>query len=421
MTILDRRPAEPGRVSAAVADLPPVRPTVRRDLRVRQTEDVLSLVGAALSALALSFLAYFVLLPFSGVLGFVVLSFVLFLLCYGLLVSFTLPGIHVRDRLAAVLAHSLAFLMMMTLVVIVGFTIRRGATALVHANFFVQDLASTGPLQPLTQGGVRHAMAGTLIMIFIALLVTVPLGLVTAVYLSESRSGFARFVRTVVEAMTALPSIIAGLFLYALIITMQQAVGIGEKSGLAASLAIAVMMLPIVVRAADVVLRLVPGTLKEAAAALGAPRWRVVWHVVMPTSRSGLMTAVILGTARGIGETSPVLLTAGYTTATNLDPTSGPMVSLPLVTFVLTRSPEPTQIARGFGAAAVLMVLVLALFVLARVLGGRGPGQLSARQVRRATERSRMDLARFDSYDSADRSAAPAQPTRTIDLDGQHS
>ena len=152
-----------------------------------------------------------------------------------------------------------------------------------------------------------------------------------------------------------------------------------------------------------------------------SPSQTQVTAVVMPTSRSGLMTAVILGTARGIGETSPVLLTAGSTTATNLDPTSGPMVSLPLVTFVLTRSPEPTQIARGFGAAAVLMVLVLALFVLARVLGGRGPGQLSARQVRRATERSRMDLARFDSYDSADRSAAPAQPTRTIDLDGQHS
>lgn len=399
MTAVTQRP-DPAPVAAPMtvpaSPLPP-RTQQRRDLRVRQPEDVMALVGAAMAALALSFLVYFVLLPFSGLLGFLVVSLVLFLLCYGLLVSFSLPGIHVRDRIAAVVAHSLAFTMLLTLVVVVVFTIRRGATALVHLNFFVQDLASTGPLQPLTQGGVRHAMAGTLLMIFLALLVTVPLGLVTAVYLSETRSGFARFVRTVVEAMTALPSIIAGLFVYALIITLQEAVGVGEKSGLAASLAISVMMLPIVVRAADVVLRLVPGTLKEAAAALGAPRWRVVWHVVMPTSRSGLMTAVILGTARGIGETSPVLLTAGYTTATNLDPTSGPMVSLPLVTFALTRSSEPNQIARGFGAAAVLMLVVLTLFVLARVLGGRGPGQLTPRQVRRAAARSRADVARFDS------------------------
>ena len=142
--------------------------------------------------------------------------------------------------------------------------------------------------------------------------------------------------------------------------------GVGQKSGFAASLALSVMMLPIMIRAADVVLRLVPGNLKEAAAALGAPRWRVVWHVVLPTSRSGIMTAIILGTARGIGETSPVLLTAGYTTGFNLNPFSGPMVSLPLLTFSLTKSPEPGFIARGFGAATVLMLLVLCLFLLAR-------------------------------------------------------
>lgn len=380
----------------------------------------MSVVGAGAAALSLTFLVYFILLPWTGALGFVVVAWVLFLACYAVLVSFTAPGIHVRDRLAAAVAHSLAFTMLLALVVVVAFTFKRGASALRHLNFFAGDLSASGPLDPLTEGGVLHAMVGSLIMITLALLVTVPLGLVTAVYLSESRTRLSRLVRTVVEAMTALPSIIAGLFVLALIVTLQDVLGVGQKSGFAAAMAIAVMMLPIVIRAADVVLRLVPGTLKEAAAALGAPRWRIVLHVVMPTSRSGLMTAVILGTARGIGETSPVLLTAGFTTGFALNPFSGPMVSLPLTTFILTRSPEPTQVARGFGAAAVLMLLVLVLFVIARVFGGRGPGQLSARQSRKAAARSKQDMARFQNYHPQTH-PQPAQTTAApvADTDGR--
>lgn len=381
---------------------------VRRTLGAMRQDDLLALLGAGLAALALSYLTYFVLLPWTGLLGFVLVFFAAFVVLYGLMVSLTETTIHVRDRLAAVLAHGLAASMILVLVVVVLFTFRRGSQALLHLNFFTEDLASSGPLDPLTQGGVLHAMVGTLMMISVALLVTVPVGLITALYLSENRGRFARFTRTVVEAMTALPSVIAGLFVYALILTMQSVLGFGQKSGLAAAAALAVMMLPIVIRAADVVLRLVPGNLKEAAAALGAPRWRVVWHVVMPTARSGLMTAIILGTARGIGETSPVLLTAGYTTALNADPQSGPMVSLPLATFILTRSSEPNQIARGFGAAAVLMLIVLGLFVIARVIGGRGPGELSRRQRQRAAARSRQDLARFSAREAAAGHPEPA-------------
>jgi phosphate transport system permease protein len=381
-------------------------PEVRRSLRSAQPEDRFALLGSAAGALALTYVAHQVLLPFSGLLGFLALSFGSFLAVYGLMVSFTLPRTHVRDRLAAAVVHALAGTMLLALVVVVAFTFARGASALRHLSFFTDDLADTGPLQPLTEGGVLHAMVGTLIMITIALVVTVPLGILAAVYLSETRSRFGRLVRTIVEAMTALPSVIAGLAVYALLITAQQSLGFGEKSGLAAAMALSVMMLPIVIRAADVVLRLVPGNLKEAAAALGAPRWRIARDVILPTSRSGLMTAVILGTARGIGETSPVLLTAGYTTGFNWDPFSGPMVSLPLATFSLTRSPEPTQIARGFGAAAVLMLLVLVLFVVARVLGGRTPGDLGPRQRRRVAARSAHDLERFDAL-AAERLLAP--------------
>ena len=191
--------------------------------------------------------------------------------------------------------------------------------------------------------------------------------------------------------MTALPSIVAGLFIFSALIRT----GILQKSGLAAALAISVMMLPIIIRASDVVLRLVPGNLREASYALGSTRWRTVWSVVLPTSRSGLVTAVILGTARGIGETSPVLLTSGITSVLNTNPTADPMISLPLQVFTFIKSPEPNFIARGFGTAAVLLLVVLILFGLARIIGGKGPGQLSDRQRARVLAQSRLDEYRM--------------------------
>jgi phosphate transport system permease protein len=287
--------------------------------------------------------------------------------------------------------HSLAFVLFSALVVIVIYTASRGVQAVVHLNFFVQDMSRTGPLDPLSSGGIIYAIAGTLIMITLALAISIPLGFATAVYLSEFPGRFSRLVRTVVEAMTALPSIVAGLFIYATVILI---LGV-PRSGFAASLAMTVMMLPIIIRSADVVLRLVPGNLKEASYALGAGTARTVWRVVLPTARSGLTTAIILGSARGIGETSPVLLTAGLTTYLNLNPFSGAMVSLPLATFTFVKSPEPDMIARGFGSAAVLLLLVLLLFAVARTIGGRGPGVLTARQARRRTMRSLADDYRF--------------------------
>jgi len=145
-----------------------------------------------------------------------------------------------------------------------------------------------------------------------------------------------------------------------------------------------------------VVLRLVPGNLREASAALGAPQWRTVWHVVLPTARSGLTTAVILGVARGVGETAPVLLTAGAANAMNVNPTADPMISLPLAAYNFVKAPGEILHARGFAAAAVLMLLVLVLFTVARILGGRPAGRLSKRQTRKAAAQSLDDLARIE-------------------------
>ncbi|MFF4043921.1 phosphate ABC transporter permease PstA [Streptomyces sp. NPDC001816] len=377
--------------TAAAAQPADELPDVPRRIGGPTRSGVLSLTGAAASGLCTALLLFGQLAPFSGALGFTVTAYLAFLLIYAVLTGLEENGQAVRDRVMTVVLWSAATLLFVALALVVGFTAWRGREALPHANFFTQDMQAAGPLDPLTNGGIAHAMLGTLTMITIALAITVPLGLACAVYLNQIPGRFSRFVRTIVEAMTALPSIVAGLMVYATWI-----LGLGmQKSGLAAGFAISVMMLPIVIRAADVVLRLVPGTLTEAAEALGAPRWRTVWHVVLPTARSGLATAVILGTARGIGETSPVLLTAGFTAALNADPTDGPMVSLPLAVFNFVKSPQPTMIARGFGAAAVLMALVLVLFAIARVIGGRGPGHQSKRQARRAARASRRDVERF--------------------------
>ena len=309
-----------------------------------------------------------------------------------MLVSLTEKGPAVVDRVMTVLLTSAAVLALFALASVIIFTLWRGREALVKPNFYTQDMSLAGPLDPLEVGGVTHAIAGTLIMTAIALVLTVPLGLACAVYLNETGGRGAGLVRTVVTAMTALPSILAGLFVFATWILI---LGF-ERSGLAASIAMSIMMLPIIIRSADVVLRLVPGNLREASSALGAPHWRTVWHVVLPTARSGLTTSVILGVARGVGETAPVLLTAGFTSTLNIDPTKNPMVSLPLAAFEMVRSPQPALVARGFATAAVLMILVLVLFTLARVVGGRPAGRLSKRQARRVEQMSRRDVARFD-------------------------
>ncbi|MFF2379980.1 phosphate ABC transporter permease PstA [Streptomyces sp. NPDC058108] len=420
MTVVEQIPA-PAAAPAAAAPAPSVPPAPApgpdRPRRVGgvSRSGVLALTGAAASALCATVLLYGELAPFSGALGFTLTAYLLFLAVYAVLTGFEEDRQAVRDRVMTVVLWTAAGVLFSALVLVVGFTAWRGREALPHGNFFTRDMQAAGPLDPLTDGGIAHAMVGTLVMTAIALAITIPLGLACAVYLNQIPGRFSRFVRTIVEAMTALPSIVAGLMVYAVWI-----LGLGmQKSGLAAGFAISVMMLPIVIRAADVVLRLVPGTLTEAAEALGAPRWRTVRHVVLPTARSGLATAVILGTARGIGETSPVLLTAGFTAALNTDPTSGPMVSLPLAVFNFVKSPQPTMIARGFGAAAVLMALVLVLFVIARVIGGRGPGHQTRRQARRTARASRRDLERFDELHapglSLFRAGSPAEASATAD------
>lgn len=364
----------------------------KRELRAFRLEDILDFLGSLASSFSLTWLLFGWLTPLQTTIGFVVVNFLLFVAIYAIITSVKNRKLEIRDRLVSVLLFSSGIILISALLFVVFYTLSRGQLALANWNFFTQSMEKAGPLDPLTVGGILHAVVGTLIQISIALALTIPLGITTAVFLNEIGGKFARFVRTIADAMTALPSIVAGLFVLSAFIRT----GVVPRSGLAAALAITVMMLPIVIRASDVVLRLVANNLREASLALGASRWRTVWHIVLPTARSGLVTAVILGTARGIGETSPVLLTSGVSSVANYNPFEGPMISLPLQVFDFVKSPEPTMIARGFGTAATLLLVVLVLFALARSLGGRSPGNLSKQAQRAVRQKSIEDQKRIE-------------------------
>jgi phosphate transport system permease protein len=389
MTATDQQPR-----TTVPARRPGRRARAPRQLTLFRLGDVMAVIGSVVAAVATTALFWQELSPFSGFLGFWIVSWFVFVFYYAVLVSFDEDRPTQQSRVAMAVVLSLGIVVVGALAWLLVYTGVRAWPALVHLNFYTQDGAQSGPLSPLTQSGALHAVVGTLIELGIAMGVSVPLGLLTAVFINEVPGPYSRFIRIVVDAMTAMPDVLAGLFIYA---TLILALGWG-KSGLAAGLALAVTAMPIVCRAADVVLRLMPGGLTEASYALGTGQWRTVWYVTLPTVRSGLATAVILGAARAIGETAPVLLTAGVTLHMTFNPKSGPMMSLPLMAYTSVLEPFPDEIARGFGAAFILLMLVVVLFVAARRIGGRGPGQLSPAQQRRRAAASCRDVARYARY-----------------------
>jgi phosphate transport system permease protein len=252
------------------------------------------------------------------------------------------------------------------LVLIIYYLLHKGLGAW-SGSFFTTDPSGNFFGNP---GGIRSAMLGSLEIVGLATVVTVPLGIAVAVYLTEygKQGRFAGIVRYFVDVMTGVPSIMFGLFIYIVLVT-SHAFG-SSYAGWKASVAIGLLMLPIVIRSAEVVLLLVPGELREAALALGAPRWRVIGKVVLPTATPGLVTGSLLAVARGMGETAPLLFTAfgvfGLTANLN-----GPMNALPLQIFQDITSPRDIVVQRAWGAALTLVLLVLILNLLARLVARR--------------------------------------------------
>lgn len=372
---LDERTDDPGEAPGSVGEpvensggapeppkVPPVAKRRPRRVRARTLDDWLSLGGSVLASFALLYVGYLHLLDLSGVVGFAVCWYFVFLAVYGTVVAIANPRHIVVERLVTATLYLVAALVIFALASTVVYTFVQGWPAFRHLNFFTHDMAGVSSAAPLTQGGILHAIVGTLIMVGIAVVVAVPLGIGTAVYMTEVRGPGSHLIRTVVEAMTALSDILAGLFVYALLV-----VGFGlGKTGLAAAIAIAVTMLPLVARASEVALRIVPGSLRQASEALGATHWKTTWKVVLPSARAGLVTAGILAVARGIGETAVVLVTTGATSFFNANPVSEPMTSLPLFIFTSYQTHQPLALTRAFGAASVLLAMVLLLFVVAR-------------------------------------------------------
>jgi phosphate transport system permease protein len=380
-------------------------PPQPRPLSLLRLPDFVSIFGALLAAAASTGLLWFQISPFSGIIGAVVVCWILFVVYYAVLVSFDENRMTVRDRLSFVVVQSLAVLVFAALLFVIIYTFIRGWSALVHLNFYTQDGRFGGAQTPLTTSGASEAVVGTLIELGIAMGIALPFGLLAAVFMNEVPGPHARFIRIVVDAMTAMPDILAGLFVYSILVLTHI-----SGSGFAAACALGITALPIICRASDVVLRLMPAGLTEASYALGANQWRTVRLVTLPTVRSGLATAVILGAARAIGETAPVLLTSVASEFMSTNP-FGKMNSLPLMAYTSVQEPSPLEISRGFGAASLLLVLVLVLFTVARWIGGRGPGQLSRGQQRRRAAASQRDAAR---YISRERTAMPVTESQEL-------
>jgi len=380
----DAQPAAPAAAAPGQAAAPDgaAYPAAETKVRIAQVTPAgaATVAGAALGALGLTWVLYERVLPFSGVLGFWLAWYCVFLVLYACMARLQWDAREVSHRVAMVVFTTGGVIAVTIVLGQVLFVVARGLRAALHPNFWTQSLAFAGPLQPLSVGGVLHAIVGTLEQITLGTLFAVPLGVLTATFLAEVGGRLARPIRTIVEAMTALPDVIAGLFVYALFILT---LGF-QKSGLAAALALAVTMMPIVARASEVVIRLVPGTLREASFALGSSQWRTVLNVVLPTARAGLATAVVLAMARGIGETAPVLVVSGVTKEMNFNPLHGPQVSLPLYIweYAHIEAVNQTIVTRAFGAGVALVLVVVLLFALARRLGGAAPGQLTRRQRR---------------------------------------
>lgn len=270
---------------------------------------------------------------------------------------------HVLEQTMVVLLGTATLLAGGLLALILGYVIVRGLPALDLA-FFTERPRPFG----VTGGGIAPALIGTLIIGLVAGVIAVPIGISAAIFVVEYRSGrWAEVVRFAAELMAGLPSIVVGVFVWAFLVRGV----IGNYAGIAGSVALAVIMVPIVGRTAEEVLRLVPNSLREAALALGAPRWRVVLNVVLPTARAGLATAIVLAIARAAGETAPLLLTALGNVFFSTD-LFKPMAALPLQIYQYAVAPYDDWHTKAWGASLVLVAVIAAVSLLLRLAIRRG-------------------------------------------------
>jgi phosphate transport system permease protein len=328
-----------------------------------KAKDLLPEIFGALFT-AFSTLAVVAVTPLKGKLGFSIA-----LIIMAIITSASISWLR-RDRKAAFNSVSTVFVYVAAAFVIIPLAsllfeiIRKGAPGL-SLGIFTKDMSLASADSPLTEGGLLHAVIGTLYVVLLATIISTPIGFLTSLYIVEVKGRFASTVRFFVQAMSGVPSIVAGLFIYAVWM-----IGLGNSYNSAAGAgALAILMIPTVARTSEEVLKLIPNDLREAGLALGATQWRTVAMIILPAAKSGLVTSMILGIARVAGETAPLLLTIGGADAINLNPFEGNNSALPYYVWKNLGLGNPESIQRAWLGVIVLMMMVFIFFSLARYFG----------------------------------------------------
>jgi phosphate transport system permease protein len=270
----------------------------------------------------------------------------------------------VIDRLASAVI-AVAFIAVTIPWLSIFVTVFQKGSEAFHWGYLTDDMRITPSGDELQYGGIAHAIVGTMLMVLVATVISVPFGIIAAIYIVEVKGRFSDMIRLLVQAMSGVPSIVAGLFVYSTVVVF-----FGSFSAWAGALALSILMLPTVARTSEEVLKLVPADLRDSSAALGATQARTVFTVVIPTVASGLITAAVLGVARVVGETAPLILTSSYfvATSTNLNQ---PIASLPIYIFSSLGLGDQNATARAWGGALVLLGLVFFFFLLTRIFSSR--------------------------------------------------
>jgi phosphate transport system permease protein len=323
--------------------------------------------GAAVAAgsIALAFLLNLV-TPIEGVAGTAVVAVLIFLVGQTGW-SFVVEGRrHAVDRLATTGVYATFVIAVVPLIAVLATVVVKGAEV-ISAEFLTTSMRFTTPRE--SGGGLYHALLGTLEQVGIAALIGIPLGILAAIYLVEYAPSMktrrlAHSISFFVDVMTGVPSVVVGLFVYtAFVLTLGM-----DRSGFAASIALTILMLPVVVRSTEEMLRIVPRELREASYALGIPKWRTILKVVLPTAMSGIITGAMLAIARVAGETAPLLLTTFISQSVNPNPFKGPQAALPTFIWDQFTSGTDASVARAWGGALVLIVLVMILYATAKLI-----------------------------------------------------
>jgi phosphate transport system permease protein len=267
---------------------------------------------------------------------------------------------RIKNKIAATFFLVSFGIALVPLIWVLWVVVQRGGYAITRPGWWSHSLRGVLPEQ--FSGGVYHALYGTVVQAAVAAIIAVPLGFMTAVYLAEYRSGrLAKFTTFMVDVLAGLPSIVAALFIFSLWIATMGF----EQSAFAVSLALVLLMLPVVVRSTEEMLRLVPQDLREASYALGIPKWKTIIRIVVPIAMPGIITGVLLSIARVMGETAPVLVLVGYSRSINFDIFNGNMASLPLLIYSELNNPERAGFLRVWGAALTLIIVVAVVYLVA--------------------------------------------------------